>query len=119
MARTSSPANSKARASEPHWLPQNPVWGPEQNALREKLIAAAQAAGKTFHHSHDWPRGDYVLLWHDGELLREVRAAAWRESWTQFDPEMHDRDRFPKSARRGLTLDSPDTKRTNSRAAPP
>lgn len=43
--------------SEPHGLPQNPVWGPEQNAIREKLIAEARAAGKEFKHSHDWPRG--------------------------------------------------------------
>jgi arylsulfatase A-like enzyme len=43
--------------SEPHWLPQNPVWGPQQNAIRERLIAEARAAGKEFKHSHDWPRG--------------------------------------------------------------
>jgi len=43
--------------SEPLWLPTNPVWGPEQNAIRERLIAEARAAGKEFKHSHDWPRG--------------------------------------------------------------
>jgi len=43
--------------SEPLWLPQNPVWGPKQNAIRERLSAEARAAGKEFKHSHDWPRG--------------------------------------------------------------
>ena len=46
--------------SEPHWLPRNPVWGPQQNALREQRIAEARAAGKEFKHSHDWPRGDAI-----------------------------------------------------------
>ena len=49
--------NDAASWSEPHWLPQNPVWGPEQNAVRERLIHDARAAGKEFKHSHDWPRG--------------------------------------------------------------
>lgn len=44
--------------SEPHWLPKNPVWGPAQNAIRERLIREARAAGKEFKHSHDWPRGE-------------------------------------------------------------
>lgn len=46
--------------SEPHWLPSNPVWGPQQNAARERLIAEARAAGKAFKHSHDWPRGEAI-----------------------------------------------------------
>lgn len=44
--------------SQPLYLPQLPVWGPEQNALRERLIAEARAAGKEFHHPHDWPRAE-------------------------------------------------------------
>lgn len=43
--------------TEPLWLPQNPIWGPGQNAIRDRLIAEARAAGKEFKHSHDWPRG--------------------------------------------------------------
>lgn len=55
--------------------------------------------------TRDWSCGEFVLLWNDGELLREVRAAAWRESWTQFDPELHDRNVFSKENRRGLSHD--------------
>jgi hypothetical protein len=69
--------------------------------------------------TRDWSQGEYRLLWHDGELLREVWAGSWRESWTQFDPEMNDRVVLPKSARRGLTLDALDTKRSVSPNAHP
>jgi hypothetical protein len=50
----------------------------------------------------DWSRGDYVTVWHDGDLLRKVRTAAVRETWTQHDPELIDREHLPKECRRGL-----------------
>lgn len=50
----------------------------------------------------DWRRGDYVTVWHDGDLLRKVRTAAVRETWTQHDPELIDRELLPKECRRGL-----------------
>ncbi len=46
--------------SEPLVLPKNPVWGPEQEAVRARLIAEARAAGKEFKHSHDWPRAGAI-----------------------------------------------------------
>ncbi|MEL6106846.1 MAG: sulfatase [Planctomycetota bacterium] len=51
--------------SEPLWLPTVPVWGPRQNKLRNRLIAEARAAGKTFSHPHDWPRAE---TWDDSDL---------------------------------------------------
>lgn len=44
-----------------------------------------------------WPildrrRGGYVARWFDGERLREVRARAFRETWTQHDPELLERE---------------------------
>lgn len=44
--------------SVPLYEPKNPVWGPEQEANRQKRIAADQAAGVVYKHSHDWPRGE-------------------------------------------------------------
>ena len=44
--------------SVPQQLPTVPVWGPEQNALRNRLIAEAKAHGKVFDHPHDWPRAE-------------------------------------------------------------
>ncbi len=51
----------------------------------------------------NWERGDWSAVWHDGEVLREVRAASFRESWTQYDPELVERDYLPKEKRRDLT----------------
>lgn len=51
----------------------------------------------------DWKRGDYVCVWSDGETLRVVRAKSYRETWTQYDPELVERQFLPKEYRKGLT----------------
>src|SRR5262245_50867059 len=33
----------------------------------------------------NWADDTYTALWNDGEVLREVRSATMRESWTQYD----------------------------------
>ena len=43
-----------------------------------------------------------TLIWADGESVRIVRAEYWRESWTQYDPELAERERLPAEQRRGL-----------------
>jgi hypothetical protein len=50
----------------------------------------------------DWQRGDFVARFYDGDALREVRAATMRESWTQYDPELIEREYLPKEQRREL-----------------
>lgn len=54
-----------------------------------------------------YPRVDHgsesaFSLWNDSGVLREVRAKAVRESWTQYDPEMNEREVIPKELRREL-----------------
>ena len=51
----------------------------------------------------DRPRGEYVVTWHDGEVLREVRSRSLKETWTQYDPEVQQRDVVPQCRRRELT----------------
>ena len=46
--------------------------------------------------------GGWVVCWYDGELLRYIRAAAFRETWTQHDPELEERAWLPKERRREL-----------------
>ena len=46
--------------------------------------------------------GEYVATWHDGQTLREVRSFAARESWTQHDPELMEREFLPKEKRKEL-----------------
>lgn len=57
----------------------------------------------------DWRTGEWVLLFADGQLLREVRAAAFRESWTQYDVERAERDRLPQERRGGLLFEKETT----------
>ena len=61
----------------------------------------------------DWSTGDYVTVWRDNAVLREVRAETMRESWTQYDPELIERSFLPKEQRRELRkrlTDSPASK---------
>lgn len=43
------------------------------------------------------------LLFFDGGTLRRVRFLERRDSWTQFDPELVEREVLPKESRRLLT----------------
>jgi hypothetical protein len=51
----------------------------------------------------NWQRGDYAAVWHDGDILREVRSRSIRETWTQYDPELVEREFLPKEQRRELS----------------
>lgn len=46
--------------------------------------------------------GEYETIWHDGDVLRRVRGKSFRESWTQYDPELREREHLPKDRRREL-----------------
>lgn len=50
----------------------------------------------------DWSRDRYLTRWYDGRILREVQSDAFRESWTQYDPELVERAYLPKDQRREL-----------------
>jgi len=51
----------------------------------------------------DQRRGRYVAIWHDGDILRHVDAPSFRETWTQYDPELAERKFLAKDKRQGLT----------------
>ena len=50
----------------------------------------------------DWRDGGYLAVWQDGEILRRVQAQSMRESWTQYDPELAEREYLPKEKRKEL-----------------
>lgn len=50
----------------------------------------------------NWRDGTYVSIWHDGDTLRKVRAETMRETWTQHDPELTEREYLPKEKRKDL-----------------
>ena len=58
-----------------------------------------------------WDRDAFVTTWHDGEVLRRVCAKSFRETWTQFDPELVEREFLPKERRRELRKPLADLRR--------
>jgi hypothetical protein len=101
-------------------LTQMIFWDWHQRDARLHVVAWRLWKDESQQPLRDWSQGDFVLLWNDGELLREVRAKTWRESWTQFDPELQDRNTFAKEHRRGLSHDEimPGAKWTTDSATP-
>ncbi|QDS89919.1 hypothetical protein EC9_41210 [Rosistilla ulvae] len=49
-----------------------------------------------------WKPVGYRCVWHDDGVLRSVRAPAYRETWTQVDPERTNRQLLPQDQRTGL-----------------
>ena len=52
--------------------------------------------------TYNYQTGLYETIWHDGDVLRRVRTKVVRETWTQYDPEILERERLPKEYRREL-----------------
>lgn len=53
----------------------------------------------------NWRDGGFTAVWHDtqnGAVLRKVSAQSFRESWTQYDPELVEREFLAKEKRRDL-----------------
>ena len=50
----------------------------------------------------DWKRDEFVTKWRDGDTLRTVVAKSFRESWTQYDPELVEQQFLPKEHRKEL-----------------
>jgi hypothetical protein len=51
----------------------------------------------------DWSAAGWRSTWFDGELLRDVTALSFRETWTQADPELLNRALLAKEHRRELS----------------
>ena len=50
----------------------------------------------------NWKDDTYSALWFDNDVLRRVQAKSMRESWTQYDPELVEREYLPKEKRKDL-----------------
>jgi len=53
--------------------------------------------------SKNWKTGEYNLTFFDGDYLRKIRSKIYRETWTQYDPELKNREIVPVEHRRLLT----------------
>lgn len=75
-------------------------WCPVQGRYNVRAWRLFKSASQMPHRN--WRTGSYDAVWHDGAVFRKVRAAAFRESWTQYDPELIERDYLPKDQRPDL-----------------
>lgn len=71
--------------------------------VRHWIMADREGSPPPPQRSRD---GSYYLLWVDSTIpwtmIRYVRANSLRETWTQYDPELVDREFRPKEARKAL-----------------
>lgn len=51
----------------------------------------------------DHRTGNWLVRWHDDGTMREVLAKSRRETWTQYDPELVERDNLPQEQRLDLS----------------
>lgn len=51
--------------------------------------------------------GRWLLRWHDDGIMREVTIASVRETWTQHDPELVEREYLPQDQRLPLFVNEP------------
>ena len=77
-------------------------WSQEQNRFQIRAWRLVKNPAQL--PTRNWSTGGYQMIWHDGPFIRQVNAAAMRETWTQYDPEMRERDHLPKDQRRELLV---------------
>jgi hypothetical protein len=70
----------------------------------------------------DWAGGGYSAMWQDGEQIRHIYSKSSRETWTQYDPELLEREYLPKERRKELRtvkFTRPATQSTSPRSPRP
>jgi hypothetical protein len=75
-------------------------WREEEGAYR--VFAWRMVKSREQHPVFDHWRGEYTLVFLDQGVLRRIRAPSLRETWTQYDPELLDRQFLSPNQRRGL-----------------
>jgi hypothetical protein len=74
-------------------------WSPNEARYNVRAWRLVKSAAELPHRT--WPEG-YWSFWIDGEQLRGIWSKAYRETWTQYDPELAEREILPKEKRREL-----------------
>lgn len=66
---------------------------------RHEVIAWRLVKHESQIPARDWEGGGYVAVFSDGDISRRVRSDSFRESWTQYDPELAEREYLDKAKR--------------------
>lgn len=73
-------------------------WSPERSRYQVRAWRLLKAQSQL----PEFVNGQWRCQWLDGETTRCVTAPSYRRTWTQFDPELAERDVYPKEKRREL-----------------
>lgn len=98
-------SSSEARYNVRAWrLVKNPNQLPVQEWIKDAITGTSKRT--------------YVCTWQDGEQARQIHSPATRETWTQYDPELVEREYLPKEKRKELrTVSVKKPKKTANPAA--
>ena len=77
-------------------------WCPDHERYQVVAWRMVKGGDESYIPRRDWSGGGYAATWVDGDVIRRVRADSFRESWTQYDPELAEREWYPKERRREL-----------------
>lgn len=72
---------------------------PHRHNVRAWVLVKSPAIVPVF----DWKLKMYRAMWTNGDVTRVVYSNSYSETWTQYDPELAEREKFPKEFRRELT----------------
>ena len=77
-------------------------WSPQRSAFR--VIAWRMVKRPEQWPVRTWAPVGYRCIWQDEGVLREIWSSAFRETWTQSDPERENRQFFSETRRPELAL---------------
>lgn len=86
-----------------HIFDQTIFYGWCDTECRYQVIAWRLLKHSSQHPIRIHEKDEYEAIWKDGIILRKVRSKAMRETWTQEDPELREREILPREHRRELT----------------
>ncbi len=69
---------------------------------RYDVVAWRLVKQPSMRPQRDFVNGGWSVMWQDGDMTRRVSADSLRETWTQYDTELLEREILPKEARREL-----------------
>lgn len=77
-------------------------WSEADHVVDWRLLKRQENGDWQITIRRDYARGGYVATWMDESGFRQVRARCFRDTLTQHDKELRDRECFPQERRRKL-----------------
>ncbi len=76
--------------------------GVREEGWRYQVVDWRLVRGPDIIPQYDHARKAWVALFQDGDDMRRVESTGFRETWTQYDPELVEREWLDKERRRKL-----------------